>query len=223
MKKWWRIARHKIVPPFAYVFARVLGSTIKIKVEGYEQYKGHDTGQIFVGWHGRTFVPAIFFRGRGVWTIISQSLDGEMQNKIFSWFGFKTIRGSTGRGGARAAVESIRVLKKGGTMAFTPDGPRGPSGVVQGGVMLMAKKSGAALVPVGISASRRWNLPTWDRYMFPKPFAKCLMMFGNPIYLSKDASEEEVEVARLKLEKATHKIQAESDEKMGHKRKEKSC
>lgn len=222
MKRWWRDVRRKILPPFVYMFARVLGSTIKINVEGYEQYKEHDTGQLFVGWHGRTFVPAIFFRGKGVWTMISHSHDGDMQDGIFKRFGFNTVRGSTGRGGARAAVESIRVLKNGGTMAFTPDGPRGPSGVVQGGVMLIAKKSGAALVPVGISANRRWHVSTWDRYMFPKPFAKCLMVFGDPIYLSKDADQEEVETARLILEKAIHKIQAETDEKAGHKRMKKN-
>lgn len=216
MKKWWRNIRRKIVPPFAYGFARLLGATLKIKTVGYDRYEKLETGQLFVGWHGKTFVPAMLFRGRGVWTLISHSHDGDMQNTIFGWLGFSTIRGSTGRGGARAIVESIRVLKKGGTIAFTPDGPRGPSGIVQGGIMLIGKKSGAALIPVGVSANRCWNVPTWDRYMFPKPFAKCLVIFGDPIYLSKDASQEEVELAREKLEQATHKIQAEADSEMGH-------
>lgn len=215
MKKWWRNVRRKILPPIAYALARLLGATIKITVEGYEPYAAHDKGQIFVGWHGRTFVPAMFFRGRSVWTIISQSHDGDMQNKLFTWLGFKIIRGSTGRGGAKAAAESIRTLKKGATMAFTPDGPRGPSGVVQGGVMLMAKKSGATLVPVGVAANKCWHLPTWDRYMFPKPFARCIMVFGEPIHIEKNANDEEVECARKKLEEETHKMQRLANQKMG--------
>ena len=62
--------------------------------------------------------------------------------------------------------------------------------------MLLAKKSGAALVPVGVSADRRWLVSTWDRYMVPKPFARCLMLYGDPIYLPKTATDEEV-VQRL--------------------------
>ncbi|MGC5340985.1 DUF374 domain-containing protein, partial [Escherichia coli] len=75
-----------------------------------------------------------------------------MQNRVFTHLGFKVIRGRTGRGGVRAAVEAIKTLRSGATMAMTPDGPRGPSAVLQDGVIFMAQKSGAALVPVGISA-----------------------------------------------------------------------
>src|SRR5476649_1139552 len=114
-----------------------------------------DAKLIFCGWHGRSFAFSDYFRGRGWYVIISHSSDGEMQTRIFSRLGYKIIRGSTGRGGVRAAREAITALEEGGTMAMTPDGPRGPSGVVQGGVMLMARKSGAGLVPVGIAARPR--------------------------------------------------------------------
>jgi lysophospholipid acyltransferase (LPLAT)-like uncharacterized protein len=173
-------------------------------------------GKILAGWHGKTFVAANFFKGKGFWTLISQSRDGEMQNRIFTKFGFKTIRGSTSRGGVRAAVEAIRVLRKGAIMAFTPDGPRGPSGVVQGGIMVMAQKSGASLVPVGVSASRRWRLGTWDRYMIPKPFARAIMLFGEPMDVATDATEEEIEAIRLRLESEIHRLEAEADKAMGH-------
>ena len=215
MKKRWRALRPYIMAPVGYFIARLIGITLRIEAVGHERYKDLECGVIFSGWHGKTFVAANFFRGQGVWTIISHSHDGEIQNRIFTRFGFKTIRGSTGRGGARAAAESIRVLKKGGTMAFTPDGPRGPSGVVQGGVMLLAKKSGAALVPVGVAADRTWLAPTWDRYMVPKPFARCLMLYGDPIYLPKSATDEEVEQARLQLEQAIGRLQSEADARMG--------
>jgi lysophospholipid acyltransferase (LPLAT)-like uncharacterized protein len=200
-----------------YAILRSIGVTLRISAEGFDKYSDIRHGAIFAGWHGRTFVPALFFRGKGVWTIISHSRDGQIQNWIFSKLGFETIRGSTGRGGVKAAAESIRVLKSGATMAFTPDGPRGPSGVVQGGIMLMAKKSGAALVPVGVSASWRYHLPTWDRYMLPLPFARCVMVFGDPMFVSPDASEDEVEHARLALEKGIRELQAAADARFGHK------
>ncbi|MBS1724928.1 MAG: lysophospholipid acyltransferase family protein [Armatimonadetes bacterium] len=216
LKQRWRNVRPYVLSPLVYFVARILSATWRIKAEGYEPVESLPGGKIYAGWHGRTFVAAAFFRGKGLWTIISHSKDGDMQDAIFKGFGFKTIRGSTGRGGVKAAIASIDVLKQGAVMAFTPDGPRGPSGVVQGGIMLMAKKSGALLVPVGVSANRRIQIKTWDRYMVPKLFARCLMIFGDPISLPQDASDEVVEEVRLKLQSELHRLEALAESRCGH-------
>lgn len=195
--------------------ARGIGVTLRIEAIGWDAVKDLPIGRIYTGWHGRSYIPANFFKGRGVWCIISHSRDGEMQTRIFSSFGFQIIRGSTGRGGERALVESIRVLRKGDEMAITPDGPRGPAGVVQGGVLLMAKKTGAALVPVGSSAKRAWYAPTWDRYMVAKPFSKAVFVFGDPIYVPADADDAKIEEIRLALQKAIDDTQAIADAHVG--------
>jgi lysophospholipid acyltransferase (LPLAT)-like uncharacterized protein len=216
MKKLWRKIRPYFMPQIVYGLVRLIGMTLRFNAEGWDRVQEMEGGRICAGWHGKTFAAATLFRGMGVWTLISMSRDGEMQNKIFSKFGFNTIRGSTGKGGAKAAAQAIRALKKGSIMAFTPDGPRGPSGIVQGGIMLMARKSGAALIPAGVAASRRWNLPTWDKYEIPKPFAKIYMIFGDPIYLAKDASEDEIEAARKRLESEIHRLEEETSALAGH-------
>jgi lysophospholipid acyltransferase (LPLAT)-like uncharacterized protein len=216
VKQWWRNVRPYVLSGLAFLVARALSATWRIRAVGWDEVRGRPGGKVLAGWHGRTFVAAAFFRGQGVWTIISHSKDGEMQDRIFRRFGFKTIRGSTGRGGAMAAAESIRVLRAGALMAFTPDGPRGPSGVVQPGILLMAKKSGAALVPVGVSADRRWLVRTWDRYMVPKPFAQCVMEFGEPMSLPPDSSEEEVEEFRVRFEQEIRRLEAEAERMAGH-------
>lgn len=182
---------------------------------GFDRASAARGGRIYAGWHGRTFVAAIAFRNRGVWTIVSQSRDGEMQNKIFTRFGFNTIRGSSKRGGIQALAESIRVLKKGAEMAFTPDGPRGPSGIVQAGIMMMAQRTGATLFPVGVAASRPWHAPTWDRYMVPLPFSKCVMIFGEGITVPKDADDQDVENLRLRLEHDMHVLEHRAEKLMG--------
>lgn len=215
VKQWWRNVRPLLISDLAYFFVRLVGMTLRIRTENYDAVTSLAGGCIISGWHGRSFVAANFFRNQGVWVIISHSRDGEIQNRIFTRLGFNTIRGSTGRGGARAAIESIRALRDGGRMALTPDGPRGPSGIVQPGIMTMAQKSGAALVPIGISARPRWLVPTWDRYMIPMPFAKCLMVYGEPIFVTKDASPDEIEAVRLKLEGEMHRLQAEAERKVG--------
>lgn len=211
LKQRWRNIRPFLLGPLIYVLARLIGLTLKVKSQGYEEVQKLEGGKILAGWHGRTFIATTFFRNKGVWTMISHSKDGDMQNIIFSNFGFRTIRGSTGRGGIKAAIEVIEVLKQGQLFAFTPDGPRGPSGVVQGGVMLMARKSGAWIVPVGTSATKKWYAPTWDRYMVPKPFATCYMVFGTPLSVPPKANENEIEEIRRAVEEEMHRVQNEAD------------
>lgn len=215
LKQAWRNVRPSVLAPLVFGIARAIGATLRIEARGLSA-PAAGQGRVLAGWHGRTFAAANFFRGQGVYTIISQSKDGDMQDRIFRWFGFRTIRGSTGRGGVKALRESIAVLSEGATMAFTPDGPRGPSQVVQPGIVAMAKRSGAALVPVGVSADRRWLAPTWDRYMVPKPFARCLMVFGEPILVAEDADEAAMEAARARLESEMVRLEREAEAEMGH-------
>ncbi|MBI1755897.1 MAG: lysophospholipid acyltransferase family protein [Fimbriimonas ginsengisoli] len=215
VKAWWRRARPAVLSNVPYWMVRLLGSTWRIKMQSAEALDAPG-GKIICGWHGRSLVAAVKWRGRGVWVIISQSRDGEIQSRVFRRLGFNVIRGSSGRGGVRAAVEGIRVLEAGGTMAITPDGPRGPSGVVQGGVMLMAQRSGAALIPVGISARPRFLAGSWDRFQVPWPFSRAVMRFGPPFRVPREASPADVEVLRQAFEAEIHRIQAEAEREAGH-------
>lgn len=210
MKAWWRRVRPYVISGAVYAVARFIGITLRLRVVGAENLEV-EGGKIISGWHGRSLIPANYFKGKGVWAMISHSRDGEMQTRIFKKFGFNVARGSTGRGGERAAIELIRELRKGASFALTPDGPRGPKGVVQMGAIVMAKKSGAVLIPVGTHAKPAWQVPTWDSYLIPCPFGKAKFVIGEPIRVPKDASEEEMEAIRLQLEKAIHEVQSESE------------
>jgi len=217
MKAWWRRFRPHVVSVPIYHIVSGLTRTLKIEGPGYEAIKDDPRSLIYSGWHGRTLIATHFFRGQGVWTIISLSKDGDMQNKIFRKFGFQSVRGSTGRGGVKVLVECIRILRNPGErIAFTPDGPRGPSGVVQDGIMMLAQKSGAVVVPVGVSAARRWLIKSWDRFLIPKPFSRAIMIFGDPIEVPAGASKEEVEQIRLHIESEMHRLQSEAESRMGH-------
>ena len=204
--------RSRFIGLFAYSLVRTIATLQRIRVEGFD-----DRGtNVYCGWHGRSFLFANHFRKRGIGVIISNSNDGDIQAAIFKRLKFRVMRGSSGRGGERALVEAIRTLKAGHSMAMTPDGPRGPSHVVQPGVVMMAKKTGAGLVPVGIAASRRKLMRSWDTYMLPLPFGRAEMIFGEPIYVGKDATEEEQEAARLKLEQEMTRLEIEAEKRCGH-------
>lgn len=216
MKRWWRRVRPVVLSRFAFWLVRFLGSTWRIQVLNYEAADQVEGGKILCGWHGRSMIASVYFRKQGFWVIISKSKDGDIQTHVFENLGFQVIRGSTGRGGERALIESIRELRKGSTMAITPDGPRGPNKVIQGGIMLMAKKANAWLVPCGVSARPRFLAKSWDRYMVPLPFARCIMIFGEPVRLPEDATDEQIEEVRLQLQAECSRLEDEAERMMGY-------
>lgn len=214
MKKWWRQNRPRFLSGLAFAVVRGIGRTLRIEVRGQENVPS-GVSVIYSGWHGKSFIPAQVFYKKGVWALFSLSNDGELQSRIFRRLGFQVLRGSTGRSGPRAVLSAVKVLKNPGTeMAITPDGPRGPATVVQGGVILMAQRSGAALVPVGSAANRAWRAKSWDRYMIPKPFSRCLMLIGEPLYVPEKPTEEEFEAARAELERRIHQLENQAEIEM---------
>ncbi len=82
--------------------------------------------------------------------------------------------------------------------------------------MMMAQKSGAAIIPVGISATRRWLAPAWDSYMVPLPFSSAVMLFGEPVYVPAEASDAEKEAIRVDIQNRILEIEAEAERMMGH-------
>lgn len=136
--------------------------------------------------------------------------------RLFAKFGFKVLRGSTGRGGARAAVECARILKQGETLLYSPDGPRGPSHVMGEGTIWLAQKGRARILPAGAAAARRKLLNNWDRYQVPMPFSRAALVVGPPIEVPEHMSPEEFEAVRLRAEVALDQVEAEAEGAVGH-------
>ncbi|MCH8274032.1 MAG: lysophospholipid acyltransferase family protein [Armatimonadetes bacterium] len=215
MRAWLRQVKPTLLAAAVYAASRLIGFTLRFRILGEEKLEKCKRGRIIAGWHGRTFMAALHFRNRGWWALISRSRDGDMQNGIFRRFGFRTIRGSTGRGGARAAAECVRVLRRGGTFVYTPDGPRGPARKVQRGVLWLAQKGGAAIIPAASSARPRKLLSSWDSYMVPAPFGRAVIVLGDPMTVPKDADEKQFEELQTALESEMNRLQQVAEAEMG--------
>lgn len=205
-----------LVSPLVCLVAR----TLRLRVVGEErvvELQRQGKGVILVTWHGRTFIPITRFRNRGYWSIVSTSRDGEFLYQLFQRFGWNTERGSTSaRGAVRAALAMTRRLKAGATLAFTPDGPRGPSRQVQPGSVFLAQKSGCPIIPAGISAAPRRLMPTWDRYLLPMPFARAVWIYGDPIYIpTEEMTEEERFQWARRIGDAMDALEAEAERLVG--------
>lgn len=194
----------------AWTLMHIIGHTARFKVIGYERVTElvkSGKGFILAVWHGRTLMPVHYCRGMGIWAITSLSRDGELQTNIVSRFGYRTIRGSTGRGAIKAALAACKRLQEGGILAITPDGPKGPQHEVQPGIIFMAQRVGCPIIPIGVGARPRRLMKAWDEYLLPLPFAKCALVFGEPLTIDKD---EPIEPYQESLKEALGEVQTQA-------------
>jgi lysophospholipid acyltransferase (LPLAT)-like uncharacterized protein len=187
-----------------YPIISALGHTLKWRVEGMQYFDAiFASGRrpIMGFWHGRILPATFYFRRRGIVVITSENFDGEWIARIIERFGFGTARGSTSRGGLKAMLQLVRDMEEGRSAGFTLDGPRGPARIAQPGAIWLASRTGNPVLPFHLEASSHWTTNSWDRTQIPKPFSTVALVIGEPIDVPRDATEEQLEAARLELER----------------------
>ncbi|KCZ94170.1 lysophospholipid acyltransferase family protein [Hyphomonas johnsonii] len=140
-------------------------------------------------WPGRTAPVAM---------LISLSGDGEPVARAIGYLGLSAIRGSAGnkkkagkdKGGTRAIVAAARLLRDGGGLCITPDGPRGPRETVSLGAILIAQRAGAPILPYALSSRPAKRLSSWDRFIIPFPFTTGAIVFGPVLETPRSADPE---------------------------------
>lgn len=149
-------------------------------------------GCITVLWHGRMAAAAPLFTGVDAVILVSRSGDGNMANTLLSRLGYDTLRGSTGKVGGGVLKAMRETLDGGRAIAITPDGPRGPRHRVNRGAAFLARATGRPILPIGFAARRALRLHSWDRFMIPAPFTRVQVVYGEPVYVPPDASDEDL-------------------------------
>ncbi len=169
-------------------------------VEKLQNYMKDGKPVILVFWHSRSFLIVKFWKDKigmkkhPIYGIFSTHRDGKLIGKLFGRLGVKNIMSSS-KSVAQAshvAMKSMRLLKSGTSIGFTPDGPLGPRmHLVSDSAFLFAKSSGAPIVPVYISSKNSKILNSWDRYMLVKPFNKAVIEVGDFLFIDKKISDED--------------------------------
>ena len=140
--------------------------------------------------------------------MISQHGDGRLIARAIRLLGIHSVAGSSTRGGARAALEMIKLVDGGSSIGITPDGPRGPRYECKRGVAALAQQTGLAVQPLTYSVRERWVARSWDGMIIPKPFTKGVVVCGEPIAV---AAEMDQETAALKIQESLHEITERAD------------
>lgn len=198
----------RILVAFGFRLLQFWSHTIRFEVEDRGKILEIPVSERFVGalWHNRLlllpFAIRRFIPQRQGAALISASRDGAWLAKLVRRFGFSVVRGSSSRRGAAAMLQLADVIASGHDVVITPDGPRGPAYRPGGGIILLAQKTGARIVPLNLEFSRCWRLASWDRFILPRPFARVRFILGPPHEVLATANEEEFEAERERLKGA---------------------
>ena len=144
---------------------------------------------IYALWHSHVFFVPLFrtYERRTVSVLLSAHRDAQIVGVAARLRGIRLVFGSSTRGGAKAYLQLLAVLKGGESVVMTPDGPKGPAEQAKSGVIHLAQQSGCAIVPVALGCSRLHRLKSWDRSLLPLPFSKAVFELGKPMYCPSEA------------------------------------
>ena len=169
-------------------------------------------------WHDRVLGVAYHLvrhclrRGYPITILVSRSRDGELGALLTRRWGAGVVRGSATRGGSEGLRRLYRAISRDGSAVVTiPDGPHGPRHAAKPGAVVLAQMSGAVILPLALAASSYWTLGSWDRMIVPRPFSRVALVAGEPIQVSRQASEAELESERKRLERVLGSLVEEAE------------
>lgn len=184
----------------------MLGRTLRYEIEDRAGIVGKPVSENYIGalWHNRLLIfPLVlrrFFSNRHGAALISASRDGDLLSDAIHRFDYDVVRGSSSRLGATALLQLGDVLARHGDVVITPDGPRGPAYELGPGIIFLAQKTGAAVLPINMEYSSCWRVKSWDRFIIPRPFSKVRLIIDRPERIRSTSSDAEFEAERLRLQ-----------------------
>jgi lysophospholipid acyltransferase (LPLAT)-like uncharacterized protein len=199
-----RLARWLIA--FGVCLLRVWERTLHYDIEDRAGILGKPVTENYIGalWHNRLLIfPLVlrrFFPNRAGAALISASRDGDLLTDAIHRFGYGVIRGSSSRLGASAILQLTEMLASGRDVVITPDGPRGPAYELGPGIVFLAQKSGASVLPMNLEYSGCWRLRSWDRFIIPQPFSRVRVLISRPLRVKPTGTPEDFEAERLRVQ-----------------------
>ncbi len=182
-----------------YGVLRVLSWTCRFVVLGdeYHTEAKNSSRHLLAFWHEHILSGIFYLEGNRYCALTSDSRDGRIIGFQCEKFGNEVVHGSQNRdgkdkGGLRALIGLLAALKRGTSAAITVDGSVGPRRYVKAGVIELARKSGAPILPFAAAASRYWTLNTWDQFKIPKPFSTIVVQFGPLIQVPAETKKEDI-------------------------------
>lgn len=158
---------------------------------------------IWIHWHGQSLMLPNSWnhQDQKLHALVSLHGDGEIIANTLSNLGLNLVRGAGNpnklglkeKGGTKALRSMIKILKSGDSVAFTADQPPGPGKIAGNGAIILSKITGNPIIPVAASTSKFYQFNNWDKFTINFPFGKGVVVWGDPIYVKKDSSNNDIE------------------------------
>jgi len=190
---------------------------------------------IAITWHGRTLLAPFCWRSKTPYTTLaSRHSDGEATALFFKTFGVQSIRGAgTGKasrksyknkGGVTAFRSMLKALRADTSIWLTADMPPGPAKDCDISIITLARQSGAPIVPMAMRSTHCVTLTkTWDKFLLPLPLGRIAYIWGAPVYVRKESTEEDMEAIRQTLQNDLNRLSARANRivaRIKHKKKQ---
>lgn len=121
-----------------------------------------------------------YFSQKNIVVLISNSKDGQILASAVEHMGYKTVRGSSHRGGVSGLLAGMKKVLEGHKMTIAVDGPRGPIYKVKEGITAVSQKSHRPIVPVRGFPNRKFVFEkSWNKATLPMPFTKIILKIGK--------------------------------------------
>ncbi|PIE71803.1 MAG: hypothetical protein CSA22_00935 [Deltaproteobacteria bacterium] len=161
-------------------------------------------------WHGRLVLFFLVTRGQKPAVMTSRSKDGALAAQLQVCGGYTVFRGSSRKGGREALVKMINYMRTfNRPTLLSVDGPTGPVYKAKSGAVVIASKTGFPILPISFSGNRLIRFRSWDQAVFPKPFSKGHVIYGQPISVPPDCTTADIERYRLAVEAELNRITRE--------------
>ena len=79
----------------------------------------------------------------------------------------------------------------------------------------LARLAEVPIFPATYSIARGRILGSWDRFLVAAPFSQGVFVWGEPLYVDRDADANDIEAARAELEKRMNAITHDADKRVG--------
>ena len=179
---------------------------------------------IYAMWHANQFLVHGLEDKANTSILVSNSIDGEVIARAVEKWGFKVVRGSAGKKGAvESTMQMLTRLRNGECVGIMVDGPHGPLHKVKNGAVKLAQMSGAPIVPAHWYSPQKTfiNLPSWDKMKTPLGDCKILNLYGEPIYVNENATDEELSTAKENIRTQLLNLEAKAPEIYNEAKKQK--
>jgi lysophospholipid acyltransferase (LPLAT)-like uncharacterized protein len=196
-----------VVPRLVWALFSIWGRTWRFEVIAEEGVTpilfGQQAGpEIYCFWHQCVLPCTVYFRYSRAVIIVSQSFDGELITRILMLFGFDAVRGSSSRGSREGLLGLKHVIETGRTAIFTADGPRGPIYQTKMGPIKLAQMTGAPIGAFYLLPERAWVMPSWDRFLIPRPFTRIVVSWARQTHVPAKLAPDQFEPKRQELNAA---------------------